>query len=114
MRVFAIIFILIYSNLGFSQNNFSYLGTLILTNNKPISFSFDLHENNGIVKGYSITNINMTDETKNEISGLYFKKDRSFLLKETEILQTKSEAALNTFCYISMNLSLNGKFEKNI
>ena len=56
----------------------------------------------------------MTDETKNEISGLYFKKDRSFLLKETEILQTKSEAALNTFCYISMNLSLNGKFEKNI
>jgi hypothetical protein len=89
---------------------FSYLGTLILSNNTPISFQLELEENNGIVNGYSITNINTPDETKSEISGLYFKKHKSFQLQETQILQTTSEAPLNTFCYINMNLSLTGKF----
>jgi hypothetical protein len=110
MRFNAILFLLLSVNLGFSQNTFSYLGTLILSNNTPISFSLELQEDNGIVNGYSITNINTPDETKSEISGLYFKKDKSFQLQETQILQTKSEAALNTFCYISMNLSFEGKF----
>ena len=110
MRFFTILFLLLCVNLGFSQNTFSYLGTLVLSNNTPISFSLELQEDNGIVNGYSITNINTPDETKSEISGLYFKKDKSFQLQETQILQTKSEAALNTFCYISMNLSFKGKF----
>jgi len=110
MRFIAIHFLLLCVNLGFSQNTYSYLGTLILTNNTHISFSLELEEDNGIVNGYSITNINTPDETKSEISGLYYKKDKSFQLQETQILQTKSEAALNTFCYISMNLSIKGKF----
>ena len=110
MKFIAILFLILSVNLGFSQNTFSYLGTLILTNNTPISFCLELQEDNGIVNGYSITNINTPDETKSEISGLYFKKDKSFQLQETQILQTKSESALNTFCYISMNLRFKGKF----
>jgi len=110
MRYILIIIIALISTNIYSQNTFSYLGTLILTNNKPISFSLELQEDNGIINGYSITNINTPDETKSEISGLYFKKDKSFQLQETQILQTKSEAALNTFCYINMNLSLKGTF----
>jgi hypothetical protein len=101
---------ILLSTFTYCQNTFSYLGTLVLSDNTPISFSLELQEDNGIVNGYSITNINTPDETKSEISGLYFKKDKSFQLQETQILQTKSEAALNTFCYINMNLSLKGKF----
>ena len=82
----------------------------------------DLQEDNGIINGYSITNINTPDETKSEISGIYFNKNKSFQLQETQILHTKSEAALNTFCYLSMNLrfknqigikQLNGTFTGN-
>jgi len=110
MRFIAILFILLFNNIGFSQNTFSYLGTLLLSNNTPISFSMEIQEENGIVNGYSLTNINTPDETKSEISGLYFKKDKSFQLQETQILSTNSEAPLNTFCYINMNLSFKGKF----
>ena len=110
MKCITTFLLLLICNIIFSQNTFSYLGTLLLNNNTPISFSLELQEDNGIVNGYSITNINTPDETKSEISGLYFKKDKSFQLQETQILQTKSEAALNTFCYISMNLSFKGKF----
>ena len=110
MKYTFTLFCFILSSLTYSQNTFSYLGTLVLSNNTPISFSLELQEDNGIVNGYSITNINTLDETKSEISGLFFKKDKSFQLQETQILQTKSEAKLNTFCYISMNLSFKGKF----
>jgi len=110
MRISIIILFFTISFQSFSQNTFSYLGTLILNNNTPISFQLELEEQNGIVNGYSITNINTPDETKSEISGLYFKSDNSFQLQETQILQTSSEAPLNTFCYINMNLSLKGKF----
>ena len=110
MRCILLLIIVFISTLTYSQNTFSYLGTLILSNNTPISFSLELQEDKGVVNGYSITNINTHIETKSEISGLYFKKDKSFQLQETQILQTKSEAALNTFCYINMNLNITGKF----
>ena len=74
-----------------------------------ISYSMELKENNGIVNGYSITNINTHDETKSKISGIYFKEDKSFQLRETQVLSTKSNAPLNTFCYINMNLSFKEK-----
>jgi hypothetical protein len=110
MRNTLTLIFIILSSFVYSQNTFSYLGTLLLSNNTPISFSMELQEQNGIVNGYSITNLNTPDETKSEISGLYFKKDKSFQLQETQILSTQSEAALNTFCYINMTLSFKGKF----
>ena len=110
MRMIVLSFFSLINAIAFSQTSFDYLGTLILSNNTPISFSMELQEKNGIVNGYSITNINTPDETKSEISGLYFKNDKSFQLQETQILSTQSEAALNTFCYINMTLSLKGKF----
>ncbi len=110
MRNTLTLIFFILSNFVYSQNTFSYLGTLLLGNNTPISFSMEFQEKNGIVNGYSVTNINTPDETKSKISGLYFKNEKSFQLQETQILSTQSEAALNTFCYINMTLSLKGKF----
>ena len=110
MRNILTIICITLSSFSYAQNTFSYLGTLLLSNNTPISFSIELKEQNGIVNGYSITNINTPDETKSEISGLYFKSDKSFQLQETQILFTKSEAPLNTFCYINMELSFKGRF----
>ena len=50
------------------------------------------------------------DETKSDLSGSYFKKDKSFQLQETQILSTSSEADLSTFCFIQTTLSFKGKF----
>ncbi len=108
MRFITTLLLISYVNLASSQNHLNYLGTLILSNNMPISFKLNLIEKEGIVSGTSITNIGEKDETKSEIMGLYFNSDKSFQLKETQILQTTSEAPLNTFCYINMNLSFKG------
>ena len=110
MKIHIITILSLLSITSLSQNTSNYLGTLILSNNTPISFKLELTEKKGVVNGFSITNIGTKDETKSEISGLYFKTDNSFQLQETQILSTKSEAPLNTFCYINMNLSFKGKF----
>ena len=98
--------------MGFSINaqesQFNYLGTLLLPNGTAISFSIHFNEENGVVNGYSLTNIGTPDETKSDISGMYFKKDKSFQLQETQILSTRSEADLSTFCFIHANLSFKG------
>ena len=64
---YSILFITLFYNTVFSQPPLNYLGTLILNNNKVISFKLELTENKGIVKGFSITNIGTKDETKSEI-----------------------------------------------
>ena len=110
MKIHIITILSLLSITSLSQNTSNYLGTLILSNNTPISFKLELTEKKGVVNGFSITNIGTKDETKSEITGLYFKTDNSFQLQETQILSTKSEAPLNTFCYINMNLSFKGKF----
>ena len=105
MRFYWLLLLLLFAEIVYSQNTFNYLGTIILSDNTTMSFQLKLVEKNGIVNGYSVTNIGVKDETKSEITGLYFKTDKSFQLQETQILQTASEAPLNTFCYINMNLS---------
>tara|TARA_B100000214_G_scaffold335025_1_gene278061 strand:+ start:1120 stop:1950 length:831 start_codon:yes stop_codon:yes gene_type:complete len=112
MRLFIIIILLIYCNPINSQNIYNYLGTIIVDNSQAMSFKLELTEKDGLVNGYSLTNIGQTDETKSEITGLYFKSDKSFQLQETQIIYTNSEAPLNTFCYINMNLSFKSKFNK--
>ena len=62
-----------------------------------------------MVNGYSLTNIGNPDETKSDLSGIYFKKDKSFQLQETQILSTSSEADLSTFCFIHANLYIKGR-----
>ena len=97
-------------NSSTQTTEFNYLGTLFLPNNQVISFSIHFNEENGVVDGYSLTNIGNPDETKSNLSGIYFNKDKSFQLQETQILSTSSEADLSTFCFIRTNLSFKGRF----
>ena len=103
---------LIVNGINAQVKKYSFLGTIMMENQMPIGFSIDLIEENGIVNGYSITNHNNENETKSEIQGLYFEEDKSFQLQETQIIYTKSEAPLNSFCYIRMNLQLKNRFTK--
>ena len=107
-----IILIFLYQISNSQIKEHKYLGTIIVENNQPMSFSLDLIEKDGKVSGYSITNHNTENETKSEVQGVYIKNDKSFQLQETQIIYTKSEAPINSFCYIRMNLKLKSRFTK--
>ena len=111
---FRVLFILIVSfHICDAQTKYyNYSGTLLIKNSPPIGFTLELSEKNGNVSGYSITNQNTVDETKSEVQGIYFKKDKTFQLHETQILITKSESPINSFCYIRMNLQIKKTLNK--
>ena len=96
MKFKILILLILCNTFCFGQiKKHHYTGILQLKNNQPISFSLELTEKDGNVFGYSITNQNTEDETKSEVQGLYFKKDKTFQLQETQIITTKSEAPIN-------------------
>ena len=96
------------STIGSNNFKFSYSGTIII-DNKPLSFSIYFNKKKGKVKGYSLTNIGNQNETKSNLSGIYFKSDKSYQLVETGIIETKSKTDTNSFCFIKMQLFEKGK-----
>ncbi|MBE51378.1 MAG: hypothetical protein CMP51_06795 [Flavobacteriales bacterium] len=86
-----------------------YIGFVAIENGPIYPFELYFKEQDGLVNGYSITNKETINETKSDITGHYNKKEKTFTLKESQVLETNSEADLNSFCYIHMNLNKRGK-----
>lgn len=110
MRHIILSILITFNYIGLSQTHSVYIGTIISTNNNPISYRLDFTENNGILSGYSITNIGTNDETKSKIIGTYISSEKTLHIKETAILTTNSQEPLENFCFIEMKLEKKGIF----
>ena len=106
-NIFSILFLLFTLQLSAQTEN--YTGILTLSNGSPLSFEIEIIEDKGIVNGFSITGKGTIDETKSDISGIYNRNTKTYKLKETQVLETNSEADINTFCYIHMEIKEVGK-----
>ena len=113
---FKILFLfLLLTQLIYGQtNNYKFIGTIISENFPPISFKLELNEKDGLVNGYSITNINSKDQTKSKVQGIYLKKSKIFQINETQMISTSSESPINSFCYLNMTLELKKKLNKKL
>ena len=113
MKNLSSIILTLFSFSLFSQNihEKSFSGIISIKNGKPIAYEINLTQEKGIVNGFSITDKGGKNETKSDISGIYNKNTKTYKLKETQILFTKSEADPNTFCYINMAVEEIGKFQ---
>ena len=108
-KLLFLIFAISYTLL-FSQKTEKYSGILTIENGTPIMFEMEFTQDKGIVNGFSITGKGTSDQTKSDISGTYNRNEKSYSLKESQVLETNSEADLNTFCYIHMEIKEVGKF----
>ena len=107
-NLFLLIFIVL-STLLFSQKTEEYSGIITLENGSALIFEMEFIQDKGIVNGFSITGKGTPEETKSDISGIFNRNTKTYKLKETQVLSTNSEADLNTFCYISMEITELGK-----
>ena len=110
MRYIILSILITFNYICLSQIHSVYIGTIVSTNNNPISYKLDFTEDNGIISGYSITNIGTNDETKSKIIGTYVSSEKTLHIKETEILTTNSQEPLENFCFIEMKLEKKGIF----
>ncbi|WP_445711638.1 hypothetical protein [Flavobacterium sp.] len=84
-----------------------------------ISYRLVFTETKGIIKGYSITDLQGENETKNIISGKYNRETNQFFFEEKEVEYTKSKIIQNDFCNVSFkgkvklssSTKIKGKFE---
>ena len=58
-------------------------------------------ENNGVIEGYSVTDLGGNNETKNIISGNYNRKTKEINFREETILYTKSKFSQDMFCFVN-------------
>jgi len=84
-----------------AQNKFDYVGGLKLNDSLVISYKVSFFENNGEVRGYSITDLGGEHETRSNIFGEYDTKAHILNFREIGIVYTKSTTSQNDFCFLN-------------
>lgn len=88
-----------------SQNKYEFLGAVKLNGNDKtlITYRLVFEEKNGVINGYSVTDLDGIHETKNTISGTYDKKTKLLTFQENDILYTKSKFSQSSFCFVNFS-----------
>ncbi|WP_298146911.1 hypothetical protein [Flavobacterium sp.] len=97
-----VVFFLVF-NLTQAQSNYEFFGAIKLNGNDKtiITYRIVFEENNGIIKGYSISDLDGVHETKNTITGTYDRKTKQLSFQEKDILYTKSKFSQSSFCFVN-------------
>ncbi len=93
--------LLISSCFSFSQENYGFIGVIKLNDSTSISYKIELTPKNGVVKGYSVTDLGGEHETRSNIFGEYSKEKKELSFRETGIVYTKSPVSQQDFCFIN-------------
>lgn len=100
IRFFALLFLCTVSFNLLAQEDYSYMGAIKLNDTSFISYKLDFIEKDGLITGYSTTDIGGAHETKSYISGYFDDKANHLNFYESGILYTKSEITQNDFCFV--------------
>lgn len=118
-KKFILLFFLTFYIISKAQTSHEFMGIVKLNDSTLISYLLNFKESKGKITGYSITDLQGADETKNIIEGTYDKSTKIFSFKENDIEYTKSEYLQQDFCYINFegklkltnkSSSISGKF----
>lgn len=103
MRIFTTLIFVLFFLSNYGQNKYEYFGVLKLNGNSKTAISYRLffELNEGLISGYSVTDLGGNNETKNSISGVYNLKTKILKFKEDNILYTKSNFSQKSFCFIN-------------
>ncbi|MBL4663430.1 MAG: hypothetical protein JKY22_07730 [Flavobacteriaceae bacterium] len=99
-RFFELVFIILLSLSVSAQDDYSYVGALKLNDSSLITYKLDFIEKDGLITGYSTTDIGGAHETKSFISGYFDDEASSLSFYESGILYTKSEIVQDDFCFV--------------
>ena len=105
VRILIFLLSMIFLQQAHGQDTIVYKGFLIINNDSevyPYTLKYSTDDKN--VSGFSITNENLIDETKNLIQGFYDKKTKSMLIEELAIVNTNSSESLDNFCFLKLEL----------
>ncbi|HAT66484.1 MAG TPA: hypothetical protein DCS66_18125 [Flavobacteriaceae bacterium] len=100
MRIFLLINFFLLSVIGFAQEEFEYLGVIRLEDETFISYKIAFSENNGLISGFTVTDLGGAHETKSFLSGYFNDRENTLEFYESSILYTKSDVVEEDFCFV--------------
>jgi len=95
-----------------AQNDYEFMGVLRLGEDAFISYRIEFVETDGLIQGYSLTDMGGDHETKSFITGYFDAKANTLEFNESGILYTKSFVNQNDFCFVNFNGELKKLNEK--
>ncbi|MEQ8358081.1 MAG: hypothetical protein RH860_01245 [Cytophagales bacterium] len=119
MKLFSSVFSLFLVSqtlLGQNTVNQEFTGIIAISGGEKISYKLIIEEiENGIFRGFTISNFEGEDYTKTKIKGKLSLDNLSMSFEELDNVETKSSAEASTFCYVSApNLKIRILKNKNI
>jgi hypothetical protein len=99
-RLFGLLLLCLLSFSLLAQDDYAYVGAIKLNDSSFISYKLEFIEKDGLIKGYSTTDIGGAHETKSYISGYFDDKANALNFYESGILYTKSAITQNDFCFV--------------
>ena len=107
-KQFILLLSLILSVTIYAQEDYEYIGAIKLNDTSYISYKISFDENEGLLRGYSVTDMGGSHETMSHLSGYYDAEKDEIEFYESGILYTKSYITQNDFCYVHFK----GKLKK--
>ncbi|MCW5518400.1 hypothetical protein J1N09_01020 [Aureitalea sp. L0-47] len=83
-----------------AQEDYEYIGAIKLNDTSFISYKINFNENDGLIQGYSITDLGGSHETMSYLSGSFDSEKDEIEFYESGIIYTKSYITQNDFCYV--------------
>lgn len=102
---------LIPSLLTAQVSNVAFIGSVETSDGQTFSYKLQFSDSNGIITGYSITDMMGPNETKTLVTGSINSNQKSIRFKETKVVYTKTKLADKSsyLCYLYGNLKVSRK-----
>ena len=90
------------SHLAFAQlDPYEFLGVIKLNDSAFIPYKLAFEEVDGLIQGYSVSDLGGSHETKSNIKGIYDAEKKTFSFEEYDIVYTKSPIAELDMCLVN-------------
>lgn len=97
-RIFLLLFFGITAGLHAQTLRTEFVGTLSVKGGDSYAYKLHLSDSDGVLTGYSVTDVMGPNETKTAIVGSIDEKKKQINFRETKVLQTKTRPAPGDFC----------------
>ncbi len=96
------------ASLNAQVSNVVFIGSINLKGGDLYSYKIQVHDSDGVLTGYSVTDVMGPNETKTLIKGSINGNKKQLKFKETKVVSTKAKTGIS-LCFISASLKASSK-----
>ena len=106
-RYFLLLFSVIHTVITWAQQkDMVFVGSVSTGNDVNFTYKLSFSDSNGVISGYSVTDLMGPNETKTSIKGTINTDKKTIDFREVKLLSSKVKADKNQVCYIYGHLKM--------